>query len=271
MRYTVTKFGGASVTGTAQITAVAKLLSRRAAKGENIVAVVSAEKSHTDRLSAEMREMTGSPADATRDFLLATGEMRSAALLAAALQKAGTPAQVVAPWALFHTDAVFGDATIEHVSVSPLKACFAKGILPVVPGFIGSTALGSLTTLGRGGSDYSAVALGVALRADCVELHKAEVDGIYDADPNSNASARRFAVLTHEEAVELASNGAKVLNIKAAKLAQLHKVPVWVLPTFRAGEGTKILSAPRHQNRRACETLRLKWSAAPATTETCSA
>jgi aspartate kinase len=262
MRYTVTKFGGASVTGAAQINAVAKLLSRRVARGENIVAVVSAEKSHTDRLSAEMREMTESPDAATRDFLLATGEMRSAALLAAALRKAGTPAQVVAPWVVFHTDDVFGDATVQHVSVTPLKRCFAQGILPVVPGFIGVSPSGSLTTLGRGGSDYSAVALGVALRADCVELHKAEVDGIYDADPNSHASARRFAVLTHEEAVDLASKGAKVLNLKAACLAQLHQVPVWVLPTFKAGEGTKILARRRQPQHHACDTIQVEgWAA----------
>lgn len=256
MRYIVTKFGGASVTGAAQIKAVAKLLTLRAAKDEKLVAVVSAEKSHTDRLSAEMQAMTNSPADATRDFLLATGEMRSAALLAAALVEAGTPAQVIAPWAVFQTDTVFGDATIEFVRLALIKQCLARGILPVVPGFIGASVSGNLTTLGRGGSDYSAVALGVALKAERVELCKAECDGIYDADPNRNAAARRFAVLTHDEAVELASGGAKVLNLKAALLAQLHRVPVWVLPTFQEGEGTKILPGRQGVKRRACDTIR---------------
>jgi aspartate kinase len=256
MRTIVTKFGGASVTGATQITAVARLLSLRAARGEQLAAVVSAEKNHTDRLSAEMRAMTASADDATRDFLLATGEMRTAALLAAALREAGTPAEVVAPWAVFRTDAVFGDATIQHVALTPLKQCVEQGILPVVPGFIGAAPSGRLTTLGRGGSDYSAVALGVALRAARVELHKAECDGIYDADPNRHASARRFAELTHEQAVALASGGAKVLNEKAARLAQRHRVPIWVLPTFKDGEGTRILPSrrvPRYDPR---ETIR---------------
>ncbi len=262
MRYIVTKFGGASVTGTAQIKAVARQLAQRAAAGQKLVAVVSAEKSHTDRLAAEMEAMSSVPADAARDFLLATGEMRTAALLAAALVEAGTPAQAVAPWTVFQTNGVFGDATIDYVRLTELRSLLARGVLPVVPGFIGACPAGNITTLGRGGSDYSAVALGVALRAERVELCKAECDGIYDADPNRNASARRFAVLSHDEAVELAANGAKVLNLKAALLAQLHRLPIWVLPTFQDGEGTKILPNRQVHGRRACDTVRASSSLA---------
>jgi aspartate kinase len=243
MSYVVSKFGGASVHGYARLFGVARLIEeKRRLEGAALVPVVSAWKGHTEELLGEIRAVNVDPPRSARDFLLAVGELRSAALLASALAATGAPAEVVPPWAVFRTDSVFGDATIQGVNVAPLHACLARGVVPVVPGFIGADGEGRLTTLGRGGSDYSAVAIGVALNAVRVELYKAEVDGVYDADPNERPGARRFAELTHDQALELARAGAKVLNAKAAELARRCQMPVMVLPTFGGGTGTRILA-----------------------------
>jgi aspartate kinase len=146
----------------------------------------------------------------------------------------------VPPWSVFQTDAVWGNATIEAVHVHAICAALRCGVLPIVPGFIGATAQGHLTTLGRGGSDYSAVALGVALGAERVELYKAEVDGVYNADPHTVPEAQRFEVLTHAEALRLACAGGKVLQAKAAALAYGWSMPVYVRPAFAPGPGTAI-------------------------------
>jgi aspartate kinase len=119
-------------------------------------------------------------------------------------------------------------------------------MVPIVPGFVGATRDGQVTTLGRGGSDYSAVALGVALHAARVELCKAEVDGVYDSDPHTHTGARRFDTLTHTEALRLSRSGAKVLQDKAAALASRWAIPVLVRPAFVEGRGTTIES-PREQ------------------------
>jgi aspartate kinase len=122
--------------------------------------------------------------------------------------------------------------------------------VPIVPGFIGATAGGQITTLGRGGSDYSAVALGAALSAVRVELYKAEVDGIYDVDPSTHCEARRYENLTHAQALQLARSGAKVLQAKAAALACRWALPVVVRPAFSEGSGTTIgirKKSPRKQ------------------------
>ena len=170
------------------------------------------------------------------------GELHAAALLAAAVTDAGRPAEVVPPWLVIRTDAAFGDATIQAVLTGPLLERLARKVIPVVPGFIGATADGRLTTLGRGGSDYTAVAIGSALAARRVELYKAEVDGVYDANPHTHRCARCFDSLTHEEALRLARAGAKVIQEKAAELASRFRLPVVVRPTFGHGKGTEIVT-----------------------------
>jgi aspartate kinase len=238
MSCVVLKFGGASVAGHERLHRVARAVA--AAGPGPLVVVVSARQGRTDELIADMRALTPNPPPAALDVLQAVGELHSAALLAAAVSRAGRPAEVVPPWGVIGTDAVFGDATIRVVKVRPVRELLARGAVPVVPGFIGATADGRLTTLGRGGSDYTAVALGAALGAWRVELHKAEVDGVYDADPHAHPGARRYDALTHEEAVRLARAGAKVLHHKAAELALRYGVPVVVRAAFGDGPGTAI-------------------------------
>ena len=204
------------------------------------VIVVSAHQGVTDQLSGQAQELGAAPAHAARDLLLATGELQSAALLAAAVAQLGGRAEVVPPWSIFETTAEFGNATIEQVEVEPVLRCLGRGVLPIVPGFIGGTRDGRVTTLGRGGSDYSAVALGVALNAARVELCKAEVDGVYDADPHTHGHARRFDTLTYAEALRLSRSGAKVLQEKAAALAGRWAIPVLIRPAFAEGRGTTI-------------------------------
>ena len=238
MSCVVRKYGGACFADREGLLRVA----HQVLAGDELpaVIVVSAHQGVTDHLSLQAQELGAASAHAARDLLLATGELQSAALLAAAVAQLGGRAEVVPPWLVFETTAEFGDATIEKVEVQPVLRCLGRGVVPIVPGFIGGTRDGRVTTLGRGGSDYSAVALGVALRAARVELCKAEVDGVYDADPHTHGPARRFDTLTHAEALRLSRSGAKVLQDKAAALAGRWAIPVLVRPAFAEGCGTMI-------------------------------
>lgn len=233
----VRKYGGACFANQERLLRVADQIAWAT---EPLVVVVSARQGATDQLARQMQGLGAEAATAARDLFLATGELQSAALLAAAVAQAGGHADVIPPWSVFRTDGVFGNASICAVEVEPVHACLERGRTPIVPGFIGATEFGQITTLGRGGSDYSAVALGAALTAGRVELCKAEVDGVYDADPNRNAQARRFDVLTHAEALCLARAGAKVLQDKAADLADRTGIAVLVRSAFGGGPGTRI-------------------------------
>jgi aspartate kinase len=249
-RCTVQKFGGACFATRERL----RLVAQRLDDGSELpaVVVVSAQEGVTDLLASQMRDLGVSNSSPARDLLLATGELQSAALLAGAVVECGGAAVVVAPWLVFRTNAVFGDATITEVHKAPVLDLLDRGIVPIVPGFIGATAGGQITTLGRGGSDYSAVALGAALSAVRVELYKAEVDGIYDADPRKHREAQRYENLTHGQALQLARSGAKVLQAKAAALAYQWALPVVVKPAFGEGPGTTIgirKKSPRKQLR----------------------
>jgi aspartate kinase len=236
----VRKYGGACIADRECLLRVARQLL---AMGElPAVVVVSARQGVTDQLSGQAQELGALPASPARDLLLATGELQSAALLAATVLQLGGLAEVVLPWTVFLTNADFGNATILEVEVGPVFRCLERGVVPIVPGFIGATRDGRITTLGRGGSDYSAVALGVALDAARVELCKAAVDGVYDADPHTHDGSRRFDTLTHAEALRLSRSGAKVLQDKAAALASEWAIPVLVRPAFGEGRGTTIES-----------------------------
>jgi aspartate kinase len=240
----VRKYGGACFADRERLLRVARQVL--AGGILPVVIVVSARQGVTDQLSGEAQELGALPSHAARDLLLATGELQSAALLAAAVTQLGGKAEVVPPWTVFETNAEFGNATIEKVEVAAVRRCLARGVVPIVPGFIGGTRDGHVTTLGRGGSDYSAVALGVALQAARVELCKAEVDGIYDADPHTHDGARRFETMTHAEALRLSGSGARVLQAKAAALASHWGIPVQVRPAFAEGRGTTIDSGREH-------------------------
>lgn len=238
MNLKVAKFGGSSLTCEEDFRRIAQSL---VSQEEEIVVVVSARGGSTDGLIKQMNELAEEPPVDALDALLTTGEQQSAALMAAAITEAGRPAEVVPPWLIFETDGAFGDGEIRRVDVRPIRERLDRSVICVVGGFTGRAPDGRLCTLGRGGSDYSAVAIGAALRVE-VELHKADTDGIYTVDPNENPAAERFDVLTHEEAFSLAAEGAKVLHDKAAQLALEKLVPIWVRSTFGNGEGTRIVA-----------------------------
>jgi aspartate kinase len=234
----VRKYGGACFTDRDDLLRVARQVL--AAAELPAVIVVSARQGVTDQLSGQADDLGAARDHAARDLLLATGELQSAALLAAAVAQLGGRPEVVLPWSVFETTSEFGNATIEKVEVEPVLRCLGRGVVPIVPGFIGRTRDGRVTTLGRGGSDYSAVALGVALNAVRVELCKAEVDGVYDVDPHTHSHAHRFDALTHTEALRLSRSGATVIQDKAAALAACWAIPVLVRPAFAEGPGTTI-------------------------------
>jgi len=237
MSTVVVKFGGTSLSCATDFHTIAQRITER--DDEDIVVVVSAQAGMTDQLTAAMRDLAERPPVHAMDALLATGEQQSAALMAAALTAAGRRAEVVPPWQIFETNGDFGDADIDEVQIEPVEERLRNRIIPVIGGFTGRAPDGRLCTLGRGGSDYTAVALGAVLDAR-VELCKADTDGIYDCDPNANASATRFESLTHEEAFEIAADGAKVLHDKAARVARDGNVRLWVRNTFADGPGTRI-------------------------------
>jgi aspartate kinase len=239
MPIAVVKFGGTSLASHTDFCRIAEQVKPRQ---EDVVIVVSAQAGTTDRLIELMGDLTDEPPVHALDALLATGEQQSAALMAAALTVAGRRAEVVPPWQIFECNGDFGNADIDAVDTAPLKERLRNDIVPVVAGFTARAPDGRLCTLGRGGSDYTAVALGAALGAR-VELCKADTDGVYDDDPNTNKDAVRFERLTHNEAFELAAAGAKVLHDKAARTARDSDVPLCVRGTFRDGPGTLIMPA----------------------------
>jgi aspartate kinase len=239
---TIWKFGGACFSTNERVFEVARKVVDRL-DDDDLVVVVSAKQGVTDRLITEMRNLNvDAPSDAL-DLLLATGELQIAALLTAAIANLGGSAEVVHPWDIFVTDDVPGDATIETVRIESIRDRLNRGVVPIVPGFIGATRQRRIRTLGRGGSDYSGVALGAALGASEVCLFKADVDGIYTADPHSHRDARHFTNMSHDVALSLARAGARVLNEKAAELAERLGLTLVVRPAFSDGCGTRISSA----------------------------
>jgi aspartate kinase len=232
----VWKFGGTSVDDARKRRAIGERIAR--AGHTDIVVVVSAAAGVTDSLHEEI----GSPAEVPQhliDSYVATGEMMSAPLVAAAIHAAGRPTAVVPATELFSCDNRFGDGTVQAVRTAPILRLLRQKVVPVVGGFFGLSADGRVITLGRGGSDYSAVLLAAALDCD-VCLFKASCDGVYDADPNWVGAARRYESLTHDQACDLAANGAKVLQAKASDVARARKVTIRVRPSFAEGFGTVI-------------------------------
>jgi aspartate kinase len=230
------KFGGTSVDDAEKRHAIGEKIAQ--ASHMDVVVVVSAAAGMTDALQLEI----GSSAEVPQhliDSYVATGEMMSAPLVAAAIHAAGRPTAVVPATQLFSCDNRFGDGSVQAVQTAPILQLLRQKVVPVVGGFFGLSADGRLITLGRGGSDYSAVLLAAALDCD-VCLFKATCDGVYDGDPNWVGAARRYESLTHDQACDLAASGAKVLQAKASNLARAQKVTIRVRPAFAEGRGTVI-------------------------------
>jgi aspartate kinase len=246
----VQKFGGTSVGDPERIRRVARLILGTAAGGRPIVAVCSAMAGETNRLVDLAHALHPNPASREYDMLLASGEQVAIALLSLALNaEAGRSIAVplLASQIGIRTDGLFSRARIEAIDTRRIKDELAAGRIPVVAGFQGVDAEGNITTLGRGGSDTSAVAIAAALRRDGTEVEceiYTDVDGVYTTDPRLCDRARRIERISHDEMMELASLGAKVLQIRSVELAARHGVPVHVRSTFDpTKEGTHMTSS----------------------------
>ena len=236
----VHKYGGTSLGSVARIEAVAERIIAARKQGARVAVVVSAMGGETDRLLALAREISAAPHARELDVLLATGEQASIALLSMALQARGQEAlSFTGGQARIATDAARNKARIVDIDAEPVTRALAAGKVAVIAGFQGVDESGNITTLGRGGSDTTAVAMAAALRAAECRIYT-DVDGVYTADPRIEPAAGRMQRVSYEEMLELASLGSKVLQIRAVEFASKYHVPLRVLSSFKDGPGTLI-------------------------------
>ncbi|ESZ86706.1 MAG: aspartate kinase [Blastomonas sp. CACIA14H2] len=228
----VMKFGGTSMAGTERIRRVARIVKRQQDAGHEVAVVVSAMAGETDRLVNFCREANPLYDPAEYDVVVASGEQVTSGLLAIALQALGANARSWLGWQLpIRTVEAHAKARIEEIDAEALIAEMQKGVIAVIPGFQGMSEDGRVTTLGRGGSDTSAVAVAAAVKADRCDIYT-DVDGVYTTDPRIVAKARKLTNVTYEEMLELASVGAKVLQTRSVGLAMKEGVRVQVLSSF---------------------------------------
>jgi len=240
MSLIVQKYGGTSVGTIERIRAVAHKVAAARARGEDLVVVVSAMSGETNRLIALAHEISEIPSPRELDVLVSTGEQVTIALLAMALEELGCDARSYTGSQIrILTDSAHTKARIEAIDVERMRADLAAGRVVVVAGFQGVDGEGNITTLGRGGSDTTGVALAAALKADECQIYT-DVDGVYTTDPRVVSSARRLDRITFEEMLEMASQGSKVLQIRAVEFAGKYQVPLRVLSSFTEGPGTLI-------------------------------
>jgi aspartate kinase len=237
----VQKFGGTSVADVDRIKCVAQRVKREVDAGNEVAVVVSAMAGTTNQLIAWTREISRVHDAREYDTVAAAGEQVTAGLMALALQDIGIHARSWLGWQMpLRTDGVHGKARIESIDVSVIEERFREQQVAVVAGFQGIGPRNRITTLGRGGSDTSAVALAAALKADRCDIFT-DVDGVYTADPRIVAKARKLARITYEEMLEMASQGAKVLQTRSVELAMNHRVRVQVLSSFSDTPGTLVV------------------------------
>lgn len=236
----IQKFGGTSVATPALIQKCAAHAQKEILKANKVVVVVSAMAGVTDQLDAYVREISLAPSMREYDVVVSSGEQVTCGLMAIALRAMGLPAVSNLGWQVpVRTCATFGHSRIEGVDPAGLEDALSQGLIPVVAGFQGVTEGNELTTFGRGGSDITAVALAVALKADRCDLYK-DVPGILTADPRLVPQARLIPVMTGQEMLELASLGAKVLQPRAVEMALNLGARLRILSTFEPGQGTLI-------------------------------
>lgn len=240
MALLVQKYGGTSVGDAERIRAVAERVRKLRREGHDVVVVVSAMSGETNRLEALGRSLAGRPNAREFDVLLASGEQVTIALLAIVLADMGCPAvSYLGSQVQIRTDSHFGKARIEHIDTDRLRRDLDSGRVPIIAGFQGIDLEGNVTTLGRGGSDTTAVAVAAALGVDECQICT-DVDGVYTADPRVVDDARRLDHVTFEEMLELASLGSKVLHPRSVEFAGKYQVPLRVVSTFEDGPGTLI-------------------------------
>ncbi|MDQ8758071.1 aspartate kinase [Sphingosinicella sp. LHD-64] len=237
----VMKFGGTSMAGIERIRHVASRVKAEVEAGNQVAVVVSAMAGETDRLVQLCREAASLYDPREYDVVVASGEQVTSGLLAITLQGMGLPAKSYMGWQLPIRASGHAAALIETIDVDVLERVFDGGGIAVIPGFQGVTAEGAVATLGRGGSDTSAVALAAAMKADRCDIYT-DVDGVYTTDPRIVPRARKLDLVTYEEMLELASVGAKVLQTRSVGLAMRYNMPLKVLSSFEDKPGTMIVS-----------------------------
>ncbi len=238
----VQKYGGTSVADIGRIHNVAKRVAKTFEQGNDVVVILSAMAGVTDNLIEQANKITDSPDKRELDVLLATGEQTVAALLAIALKSMGySAASLLGFQAEVVTDRSFGNARIVEVGARRIKDLVERHNIVTIAGFQGCDSEGNITTLGRGGSDTSAVAIAASLKADICEIYT-DVDGIYTADPNVCGKARKLSEISYDEMLNMASLGAKVLQIRSVGFAKKYNVPIHVRSSFSEEEGTMVIN-----------------------------
>ena len=236
----VQKFGGSSVANAERVMNVAKIVTDTYKNGNDVVVVVSAQGDTTDDLIAKAKEINPGAAKREMDMLMAAGEQISISLLAMAIEKLGYSAVSLLGWqAGFSTDSVYSAARIKKVDTKRLKTELGNKKIVVVAGFQGLNKYDDVTTLGRGGSDTSAVAIAAALHADKCQIYT-DVDGVYTADPRKVKNAQRLSEITYDEMLELATLGAQVLNNRSVEMAKKYNVELEVISSLNPIPGTMV-------------------------------
>ena len=240
----VEKFGGTSVADAQRISRAAQKLVASAQKGNRVVGVVSAQGDLTDRLLEKIAAVTPSPSKRESDACVSAGEQISAALLAMAVQRLGREAVSLTGWqAGLCTDGKYGDAGILGLTTDRITRELDQGKIVVLAGFQGVDQQNNITTLGRGGSDTTAVTLAGLMGADVCRIYT-DVDGVYDKDPRRYADARKYASISYGDMRRLCAMGAQVLHDKSVEAGEKFGVPIWVLSAFRDVPGTLVCEGP---------------------------
>ncbi|MBK7860772.1 MAG: aspartate kinase [Archangiaceae bacterium] len=238
MALIVQKYGGTSVGSVERMKNVARRVLATQKQGHDVAVVVSAMSGETNRLLDLVKQITDRPDDREVDVVVATGEQVSIGLVAIAIQTEGGKAKsFLGDQCRIVTDSTFSKARIKSIDADNIHKALKKGHIAVIAGFQGVDEEGNVTTLGRGGSDTTAVAIAAALKADACEIYT-DVDGVYTTDPGICPAAKKLDKISYEEMLELASLGAKVLQIRSVELAMNYKVPLWVKSSFTDDPGT---------------------------------
>lgn len=240
MSLIVQKFGGSSVADTERIVNVASIIADTYRAGNEVVVVLSAQGDTTDDLIEKAAQISDAPSRREMDMLLATGEQISISLMAMALQKMGLPVISLTGWQVgMETDSNYSDARIKNVKGGRIREELDKNKIVIVAGFQGINKYEDITTLGRGGSDTTAVALAARLKADLCQIYT-DVDGVYTADPRIVPGAVKLDEITYDEMLELASLGANVLHNRSVEMAKRYNVNLEVVSSFTRRPGTKV-------------------------------
>ncbi|NLJ30763.1 MAG: aspartate kinase [Clostridiales bacterium] len=245
MSLIVQKFGGSSVANAERVFNVADIITKAYSQDNDIVVVVSAQGDTTDDLIAKAKEINGDASKREMDMLLTAGEQISASLLAMAIEKMGYPVVSLLGWqAGFHTSSAYGSARIKRVVPDRIKKELDKKNIVIVTGFQGLNRYNDMTTLGRGGSDTSAVAIAAVMNADLCQIFT-DVEGVFTADPRKVKNARKLDVISYDEMLELASLGAQVLNNRSVEMAKKYGIELEVLSSMTRKPGTIVKEAKK--------------------------